>query len=171
MIRSGCVGANVVCSASMRRTRSPSSRNSAGETANTSLTKDQLDQTFGVQMTGNGPVFVPASIKGSDGRAVAPDGSAPFAGQVFFQPAAGTIGGLQRNYFSGPWVYDIDGKISKVMTIREGKTLEFRMDATNILNHPTWFIGDQTISSTNFGKITSTFYGRRLVQFALYFRF
>jgi len=44
-------------------------------------------------------------------------------------------------------------------------------DATNVFNHPTWFIGNQTITSTNFGKITSNFFGRRLVQFALYYRF
>jgi outer membrane receptor protein involved in Fe transport len=144
---------------------------SGNETANTNMTGDQLNQLFSVTMTGSGPVYVPASIKGTDGRAVAPDGAAPFAGQVFFQPTVGTIGALQRNYFSGPSVYDVDAKISKVTTIKEGKTLEFRADATNVLNHPTWFVGNQTITSTTFGKITSTFYGRRVAQFSLYFRF
>ena len=144
---------------------------SAGETANTSLDKSQLDNLFGVVMTGNGPYFVPLSIKGSDGRAVAPDGSAPFTGQVFSQPVAGNIGALQRNYFSGPWVFDMDASISKLTKIKERHSLELRMDATNVFNHPTWFIGNQTITSTNFGKITSNFFGRRLVQFALYYRF
>jgi hypothetical protein len=45
------------------------------------------------------------------------------------------------------------------------------MDSTNIFNHPTWSIGNQTITSTNFGKITSTFFGRRLVQFGLKYSF
>lgn len=144
---------------------------SANETANTTLTGDQLNQLFGVVMTGSGPMYVASSVKGSDGRAVAPDGAAPFTGQVFYQPAAGTIGTLQRNYFSGPWVFDMDAKVSKVTSIREGKTIEFRAEATNVFNHPTWFVGNQTITSTTFGKITSTFYGRRLAQFSLYFRF
>jgi hypothetical protein len=65
----------------------------------------------------------------------------------------------------------MDAKLSKMITLVEGKTLEFRADATNVFNHPTWFIGDQTITSTSFGKITSNYYGRRLVQFSLYFRF
>ena len=144
---------------------------SANETANTSLTKGQLDGLFSVNMTGNGPFFVPQSVKGSDGRAVAADGAAPFSGQVFFQPGAGNIGGLQRNYFSGPWVFNLDGNISKTTQIKEGHTLELRMVATNVFNHPTWLVGNQTITSTNFGKITSTVFGRRLVEFALYYRF
>ena len=144
---------------------------SGGETANTTLNKSQLDDLFGVVMTGNGPFFVPQSIKGSDGRAVAADGAAPFTGQVFSQPGAGQIGALQRNYFSGPWVFDMDASLSKTTKIHERHTLEFRMDSTNIFNHPTWFIGNQTITSTNFGKITGTFFGRRLVQFGLKYSF
>jgi hypothetical protein len=144
---------------------------SANETANTTLDGSSLNDLMGVIMTGSGPMYVASSIKGSDGRAVAADGSAPFTGQVFSQPGAGTIGALQRNFFSGPSVFDMDGKISKVTRIKEGHTLELRMDATNIFNHPTWFVGNQTITSTTFGKITSNFYGRRLVQFSLYYRF
>ena len=65
----------------------------------------------------------------------------------------------------------MDLHAAKVMKIKERHSLELRMDSTNIFNHPTWYVGDQTISSTNFGKITSTYYGRRLIQFALYYRF
>ena len=45
------------------------------------------------------------------------------------------------------------------------------MDATNFFNHPAFLIGDQTISATNFGKITTTFNARRQMQFALTYRF
>jgi Carboxypeptidase regulatory-like domain/TonB dependent receptor len=144
---------------------------SANNTVNTTLDKSQLDQIFQLTMTGNGPVFVPASVKGTDNRAVAPDGAAPFTGQVFFEPAAGALGSLQRNYFSGPWVWDMDFKISKITRIKERHQIELRMDATNVFNHPTFFVGDQTVTSTTFGKITANYYGRRLVQFALYYRF
>ncbi len=144
---------------------------SANETANTSLTKSQLDALFAVNITGSGPFFVPQSIKGTDGRAVAPDGAAQFAGQVFTQPVAGNIGSLQRNYFSGPSVYNLDAKISKVTRIKERHTLELNMTASNVTNHPTWYVPNQSITSTNFGKITSTFYDRRLVQFELHYRF
>jgi len=144
---------------------------SGNNTAVTTLNKDQLDSLLQFRQTGAGPYFVGASAIGPDGRAVAPDGAAPFAGQVFFQPGAGTLGTLQRNYFSGPWVWDLDAHVAKVTKITERQSIELRMEATNVFNHPTWFVGDQTISSTTFGKITSNFFGRRLVQFAMYYRF
>lgn len=144
---------------------------SGNNTASTTLNKAALDQIFRLEMTGNGPFFVPQSVRGADGRAVAADGAAPFNGQVFFNPGPGTLGVLQRNYFSGPWIFNMDAKVSKMTQIREGHTLELRMDSTNIFNKPTWFVGDQSINSTTFGKITGTFFGRRLVQFALYYRF
>jgi len=90
---------------------------------------------------------------------------------MFSQPAAGTLGGLQGNLLSGPWVWTMDAKISKVARITETKTVELRMDAINVFNHDTFYIGDQTVTSTNFGRISSYFYNPRVLQFALYLHF
>jgi hypothetical protein len=122
-------------------------------------------------MTGNGPYFInPASI-GPDGRAVAPDGTAPYGGQVFFNPGPGTIGTLQRRMFNGPWTFDMDAGMQKLTHITEKQTIEFRMEAGNVFNHPTFFVGDQNINSTTFGQIAGTFTDRRVIQFGLYYRF
>jgi hypothetical protein len=143
-----------------------------GNTMDTNLTMDQLRNIFQFRMTGNGPYFVAASAIGSDGRAVAPDGSAPFAGQVFFMPGAGTIGQLGRRVFDGPWDTTFDFGASKFFKITERNNIQLRMDARNIFNHPTFAIGDQTATSTTFGKITSTGPGgARVFQFALYYNF
>ena len=144
---------------------------SGQNTVNTFLTKSQLDNMFQVVMTGTGPVYVPAGIKGTDGRAVQTDGAAPFAGQVFYQPTAGSIGTLQRDYFSGPWVWDLDFSAAKTTHVTERNVIELRIDSSNVFNHSTWFVSDMTATSTTFGNITSRFYGNRLVQFALYYRF
>lgn len=122
-------------------------------------------------MTGNGPMYVAASAVGADGRAVAPDGSAPFTGQVFYEPAAGTIGTLQRMDMTGPSTWNLDFNMRKEVKIRERQSIELRMDATNVFNHVTWYVGNQTVTSTTFGQITSNYYGQRLVQFALYYKF
>ena len=45
------------------------------------------------------------------------------------------------------------------------------MNATNIFNHPTWFVGDQTITNSNFGQISDTIFDRRLIEFSLSYRF
>ena len=145
---------------------------STNNTVNTLLTKGQLDQLFKVRVTGSGIYYVPASIIGSDGRAVAPDGTASFSGQVFYNPPAGTIGTLQRNYFSGPWDWTMDFKLGKVTKITENKTLELRMEATNFFNHTTWLlVGNMNVNATNFGQITGQLYNNRRVQFVGYIRF
>jgi hypothetical protein len=45
--------------------------------------------------------------------------------------------------------------MSKAFKIRESKTLRFRMDATNILNHPTPSNPTLSINSAPFGNIAS----------------
>jgi hypothetical protein len=147
------------------------SARSTYNTANTTLNKSQLDDLFQLRMTGNGPYYVAASALGTDGRAVAADGAAAFTGQVFAQPGAGAIGALQRALLDGPAVWDLDFKVSKDIQINERQSVQLRMDSTNFLNHTTFYVGDQTITSTTFGKITSQYYGNRLIQFALYFKF
>jgi hypothetical protein len=66
-------------------------------------------------------------------------------------------------------------KLSKTTRIRENETLEIRLDSLNVLNHPTFTIGNQSIDSTTFGKITSTgtalSASRRLVQLSASYRF
>jgi hypothetical protein len=144
---------------------------SARNTAASNLAKAELDSLLGLRQTGDGPFFVAASARGSDGRAVAPDGSAPFSGQAFFHPGPGQIGGLQQRMFSGPWTFNLDFALLKTTRITEGHSLELRVEASNVFNHPTWFVDDQQIGSVNFGRITSTFYDRRLLQFSVHYRF
>jgi outer membrane receptor protein involved in Fe transport len=140
-------------------------------TANSSLNKAQLNVILQFHMTGDGPVFVPAQVKGPDGRAVAADGDPNFAGQVFSNPDAGNIGALQRRMFSGPWTFNLDMGVLKTTKITERQSLEFRMETTNAPNHPQFLVGDQNINSVEFGKITDTLSTSRRVQFGLYYRF
>ncbi|MCC6586348.1 MAG: TonB-dependent receptor [Bryobacterales bacterium] len=167
---------------STRATINRSGTRSNSNTADTTLTKEQLDKVVGFVMTGNGPFFVDRSVVGPDGRGVGADGS-QFQGQVFFNPAPGMPGALQRRMFSGPSVFSFDAGIQKRFSIREGQHLEFRMEAINVMNHPTFYVGDEgdsadagattrfNINQPTFGTITSNFTGRRAVQFGLYYRF
>jgi len=141
-------------------------------TADTSLTMSQLDNVVKFQMTGNGPMIVsPSAINQSDGTGVNADGSPAFNGQVFYNPAAGTLGVLQRRLFSGPWTFDIDMSLLKTVQITEHHNVELRMDAFNALNHATFWSGDQNINTTTFGVISSMFYSPRIMQFGLIYRF
>ncbi len=144
---------------------------STQNTANTFLSGSQLDNLFQFHMTGAGPTFVDPSAVGPDGRAVAADGQPFFNGQAFYQPAAGSLGTMQRRMFSGPWSFNIDAAIVKNTAIDEKRSIEFRAQAVNALNHPTFYLLDQTVTSSQFGRITDTLNSARVIEFGLYFRF
>jgi hypothetical protein len=140
-------------------------------TANAIDSGSQLKNLVKFQMTPTGPYMIdPSVINKSDGTGANDIGDAPFAGEVFFNPGAGTIGNLQRRMFSGPWNFFLDAALQKTFKITEDQSLEFRMQGSNVLNHPTFYSGDQNINSTTFGLIGSTF-GSRIMQFGLRYRF
>jgi Carboxypeptidase regulatory-like domain/TonB dependent receptor len=141
-------------------------------TADTSLTKGQLDNVVKFQMTGNGPMMITQSaINAADGTGVNADGGPAFGGQVFFNPGAGTLGVLQRRMFDGPWTFTTDMRLKKTISITEAKKIELAMDAINALNHATFWSGDQNINSTTFGVMSSMFYQPRVVQFGVHYTF
>jgi hypothetical protein len=144
---------------------------SAQNTAASPLTKAELDQVLQFRMTSNGPYIATPSAIGSDGRAVAPDGTSAFQNQAFFNPNSGEIGGLQRRWFSGPWRFDLDLAVLKKVSVRETHSLELRLEALNALNHPTWLIPDQDINSVSFGRIQSTANSSRRLQLSLRYEF
>ena len=141
-------------------------------TANTALNGSQLSNVVNFQMTGNGPYIVPQSaINPGDGSGVNADGSANFTGQLFNNPTAGTLGALQRRYFSGPTSFNYDISLQKSVKVTEHQSVEIRMDALNVFNHPTFWVGDQDINSTTFGALASTLNLPRVVQFGLKYQF
>jgi len=65
---------------------------------------------------------------------VNPDGSQTV---VLQNAQPGTRGNLGVNTMEGPGLWSLDGSLSKAFRIDETKRVQFRMDATNILNHAT----------------------------------
>jgi hypothetical protein len=128
-----------------RESGSRSSYNAAVANVGGSKLKDIVK----FQMTPTGPYMIKQSaINPNDGTGVSDAADSPFAGQVFFNPGAGALGPLQRRMFSGPWGFYLDAALQKTVPIREGQALEIRVQGANILNHPTFFPGDQNINST-----------------------
>jgi len=72
---------------------------------------------------------------------------------------------------SGPWISNVGLALMKTTRITEKHSLELRIDAGNALNHAGWFVGDQNLDSPNFGRITDTGFGRRVIQLSLHYRF
>jgi Carboxypeptidase regulatory-like domain/TonB dependent receptor len=95
--------------------------------------------------------------------------TAAYAGQ-----ALGTVGNTPRNSLYGPHFRHVDLSLFKNFPVTERVTLQFRAEAYNISNTPSFFIantrsGNQELGNGAFGTITSTdpVYTPRQYQFAL----
>jgi len=136
-----------------------------------------------VWKTGDTVYFVnPSVINPADGRAAAAAGSAPFQGQVFYNPPAGTVGNLQRRMFSGPWQFSLDASVKKSVNITERHHVDLHFDMFNVLNHPTFYVYPSTggdyglltpfnINNAAFGQISSMNFNPRRIQIGAYYRF
>ena len=72
----------------------------------------------------------------------------------------------------GPAGFSLDFALHKDFRIpKEGHRLEFRAEAYNFLNHPVWGLPNTSLSSVNFGRITSTNGSMRQMQLALKYLF
>jgi hypothetical protein len=149
---------------------------SGGNPVNSSLSRSQIKNLFGIVKQADGRVFYinPSVTDPATGRAVGPDtlnNAAGFSGQVFFHPTAGNIGNLQRLQFDGPSQAKWDFSIIKRTRITEGKNLEIRADFFNFLNHPLFFVGDYNVDSAAFGRITGLNFAARVTQISMRFTF
>ena len=83
-------------------------------------------------------------------------------GQVLLQnPLPGTRGTLGQRVLEGPGRWRFDASLSKSIKLTESKTLQFRMDAQNVFNHPEPATGtagtsllNMDINNASFGLIT-----------------
>jgi hypothetical protein len=73
--------------------------------------------------------------------------------------------------FYGPWSFDLDLSLQKTVHISERQSVEIRMEGVNILNHPSFWSGDQNINSSTFGTMGSTLNLARVMQFGLRYQF
>ena len=75
--------------------------------------------------------------------------------QVLLQnPLPGTRGSIGLRTLEGPGIWRFDANISKAVKITETKTVQFRLDATDVLNHPEPATPILDINNPNFGLIT-----------------
>lgn len=85
----------------------------------------------------------------------------------FAVPAPFTFGTMGRNALRGDWYKNLDFSIFREFPITESKRFEFRADAFNLTNTPTWGLPDSNYSDPTFGEITSTRSTEREIQLAL----
>jgi trimeric autotransporter adhesin len=79
-------------------------------------------------------------------------------------------GDAGRNIIEGPAQFTFNSAINKTITIRETRSLELRLSATNIFNTPYFSTINTTVNSLTFGEVTGVSNMRRITMIAR-FRF
>jgi hypothetical protein len=89
-----------------------------------------------------------------------------FTTESFKTAAIGTFGNVGRNILSGPATFNLDFSVQRLFAIRERMKLQFRAEFFNGLNHTLLNNPNTTVTSSNFGRITSA-RDPRILQMAL----
>jgi hypothetical protein len=74
---------------------------------------------------------------------------------AFVTPPAGHYGDARRNSIIGPPTHGFDMALTKVVPLKESRTLEFRAQATNVFNIPNYSSIDTSVTSPTFGRVTA----------------
>jgi hypothetical protein len=88
-----------------------------------------------------------------------------------FQSSGVAFGALGRNTVIGPNQRRVDISVTKLTKLKEGVSLEFRAEAYNVSNTPTFRNPANDLSGGDFGEITRTRGGPRVIQLGLKLRF
>jgi hypothetical protein len=91
----------------------------------------------------------------------------------FVVAPAGTFGNVGRNSMTSPHFQTIDLAIHKQLPLpyREGHSLQLRLEAFNVFNHPVWAAPQASTSAADFGIISSTAVAMRQLQVGLKYKF
>lgn len=75
---------------------------------------------------------------------------------LFTPPVPGSIGNTGRNFFIAPIYFQWDASLSKKIAIGERVSFDLRVDARNVLNHPSFDNPTAVINNALFGRINDT---------------
>jgi hypothetical protein len=161
---------------------------STRNTANSSLSKDEIKNLFG-DFTRDGVRYyinpdVLLITRNADGSvtslATRGPGQPTFEGQAFFNVPAGQVGNMERAIVNGPNNFNMDVGLSKRVSFGEStRYLEFRAEAFNVTNRNNFLLPLLVdINSTTFGQLSPSLSTQgqglespRRLQFAVRFEF
>ena len=101
------------------------------------------------------------------------NGKPEFKTSAFTREALGQLGNTSRRFFCGPGISNFDVSLNKLLRVSESKSLEFRLEAFNALNHAQFYgpaSVDGEVNDPHFGQVVSAA-APRLVQLAMKFAF
>ncbi len=95
-----------------------------------------------------------------------PDEHAWFNIASFAPNTPGVWGNTPKGFLRGPGYWNVDLALSRNLGVGTGKHVEVRWEVFNVFNHVNLGNPNVTVSNANFGRITTTAGGPRIMQFA-----
>ena len=89
---------------------------------------------------------------------------------AFVAPPPGQYGNARRNSIIGPGQVLFDMALTKLVPLKESRSLELRISSTNVFNHPIYSSIDTVLNSPTFGQVISVS-AMRAVLLTARFRF
>ncbi len=96
------------------------------------------------------------------------NGKPEFNSHAFAPEALGQLGDADRRFFHGPGIVNFDMQLSKSTRLTESTSLDIRLEAFNVFNHPQFYgpaAVDGEVNDSTFGTVVSAA-APRLVQVA-----
>jgi hypothetical protein len=112
-----------------------------------------------------------AVAPGTPGAVTLTDGTLRTVQYLLVNPKPGTQGNLGAATVETLGTYRFDANLSKSFRIDEKKSVQVRIDAANVLNHPQIGNPSFSINSPNFGLVTADKSDSRSFQGSLRFSF
>ena len=121
-----------------------------------------------VPVPGTGVVGIRPSLTG---QPIGPQKPGSYANAAaFVTPAPGSWGDAGRNSIRGPATFSFDMSLTRTFRFNSHLNLDWRVTATNVINHVTFTTIDRVITSPQFGWPTNTSPMRRIAT-SFVFRF
>ena len=95
-----------------------------------------------------------------------PDENQWFNIGAFAPNTPGVWGTTPKGYLRGPGFWNVDLALSRSFVVGDGKHVEARVEVFNVFNNVNLGNPNTTVGNANFGRITTTASGPRIVQFA-----
>ena len=90
---------------------------------------------------------------------------------AFAYPAPGNLGNEPNRGIEGPGYWTVDMSLARLLSLGSAQSLEFRVEAFNLLNNFNWGNPGTNLDAGTFGRITTQTGSSRIMQFAVKYAF
>ena len=148
-------------------------RRSGDVAAYSPLSVSEIKKLLGIRSVNGVTYYIDPKVINTNGTAVgntdALNYNPQFTGQVFFNPQPNEFGSFKKLQFSGPSTISWDATVRKAVKFWEAHpiTTTFAADFFNATNSQFYYVGDQNINSSTFGRTSSRGLQNRVVQMSL----